>query len=132
MQSAQQAAAAASQALAAGVVRQPEVAAELRAPAEAEVGAVPLWEAAVVRQPEAAAVAVPLWEAAAVQQPGAAAEEVVRPGAAVRRRAAPPDVGLQRAVRASAFHPDQHPCPPAPPPTGRFARAMKVQRIALP
>ena len=122
VQSAQQAAA----------VRQPEAAAELRAPAAAEVGAVPLGEAAVVRQPEAAAVAVPLGEAAAVQQPGVAAEEVVRPGAAVRPRAAPPDVGLRRAVRASAFHPDQvHPWP-APPPSGRFARARKVRRVALP
>ncbi|MFH1339659.1 MAG: hypothetical protein ABIL01_00380, partial [Pseudomonadota bacterium] len=62
-----------------------------------------------------------LWPAAAV-----------RLWAAVRRPAVP---GVRRAEQPSAvlfFHPDQHLFPPVRRPSGRFAPATKVLRIAWP
>jgi hypothetical protein len=107
----------------------PEAAAASQASAEAAVAR--LWEPAAALRAQAgllwvAAVAVLLWAAAAV----------VRPAAAVRQQAAAlRDVGRQRVARAApwVFHPDRHLfCLPAPRPAGRFARAMRVLRIALP
>jgi len=118
-----EAAAEASRASAAAVVRQPGAAAVLRARAGAAAG-----QAGAVELPrEAAAGAVPRVQAGAA---------VARAGAAVRPPAvaAPRDAGQQREARASAwvFHPDQvHPWP-APPPSGRSARAMQAPRIAWP
>jgi hypothetical protein len=114
----------ASRALAAVAVRQPVAAAVLRARAAVAAG-----QAGAVELPREAA-------AGAALLGGAEAEEVPRAGAAVRQLAvgAPRDAGQQRAVLASAwvFHPDQLRPWPARPPSGRFVRAMKVQRIALP
>jgi hypothetical protein len=124
-----EAAAEASRASAAAVVRQPEAAAVLRA------------QAVAVAAGQAGAVALPREAAAGAVLPGAAegvaAEGAQRAGAAEVQRqavAAPRDGGQRREARASAwvFHPDQVRPWPARPPWERFARAMKVQRIALP
>jgi hypothetical protein len=125
-QYAQRAAAAeVSRAWVAAVVRQPGAAAVLRARAAAAAG-----QAGAVELPRAAAAGAALLGGAA------AAEGVARAGAAVRQPAvaAPRDGGQQREAWASASvcHPGQvHPWP-APPPSGRFARAMQAPRIAWP
>jgi hypothetical protein len=117
----------ASQASAAAVARQQEVAAALRARAAAAV----VGQDGAVELPQAAAGAARLG--------GAEEEEAARVWAAAGRRPAAeavPDVGQRQAVRPSAapwaFHPDQVLPWPAPSPAGRFARAMRVPRIAWP
>lgn len=126
-QYAQRAAAEVSRAWVAAVVRQPGAAAVLRARAGAGAAA---GQAGAVELPRAAAAGAALLGGAA------AAEGVARAGAAVRQPAvaAPRDGGQQREAWASASvcHPGQvHPWP-APPPSGRFARAMQAPRIAWP
>jgi hypothetical protein len=142
---------------AAPVLVRPLAASAVRyAPREAAAEELRAWAAAVVRQPAAAVVLRA--EAAAAGQPaeavalpreaagaerlgvGAAEAEVPRAGAAAVRQpavAAPRDVGRQRAARQApalpwVFHPDQVLPWPARPPSGRFVRAMKLPRIALP
>jgi hypothetical protein len=121
-----EAAAVAWRASAAEVARQPAAAVALRA--RAGVAAGWAWAAEL---PQGAAVAVRLW---AAEGPEAAAE--ARAAAAVARQPAVLDAGQQLAARLSAvpsvFHPDQALPWPAPPPTGRFAHAMRVPRIAWP
>jgi hypothetical protein len=118
-----EAAAVASRASAAEVARRRVAAVALRA--QAGVAAARAW-VAELPQEEAAAGAVRLSAAAG---PEAAAAR-----ASAARQLAVPDAGQQRAVQVSAwaFHPDQAPPWPAPSPSGRFARAMQVPRIAWP
>jgi hypothetical protein len=120
-----EAAAVASRASAAEVARRRVAAVALRA--QAGVAAARAWVAALPQE-EAAAGAVRLSAAAGPEAAAAAAR------ASAARQLAVPDAGQQRAVQVSAwaFHPDQAPPWPAPSPSGRFARAMQVPRIAWP
>jgi hypothetical protein len=126
-----EAAAEASRVWAAAVARQPGAAAVLRAQAVAAAG-----QAGAGERPPAVAAGAALLGGAAEAEvaPRALAAAVRQPGVAALRDAGRQREALQRAARAApwVFHPDQvHPWL-ARPLSGRFARPMKVQRIAWP
>jgi hypothetical protein len=141
-----------SEAAAARYARPEAVAAESLAWAAAvarlwEPAAVRLWEAEGVLRAPAGAAAGQVGAAAPQQAAALGAAQLwagVLPaapaGEAARRQAVALDAVRQPAARPSVarpsvppwiFHPDPRPWP-APPPVGRFARAMPVRRIAWP